>query len=69
MAITYAPLREILRERKISYRRLREEPLNIHSRITKRLKNDSGYVTLESIDLLCKFLNVEVQDIMKYVED
>lgn len=65
MAISYAPLRVILNDRKISYRLLRAE-LGLHSRTTKRLLNDSGYVTLETIDLLCEYLDVPVEQIIVY---
>lgn len=65
MAITYAPLRKLLAERDISYRQLRAD-LGIHSRTSKRLKNDSGYVTLETIDLLCEYLNVPIEQIIAY---
>lgn len=65
MTITYAPLRRILSEKKVSYRQLRAE-LGFHSRTTTRLRNDSGYVTLETIDLLCEYFNVPVEQIIEY---
>lgn len=66
--ITYEPLRIILRERGITYRQLRRE-LGIHPRQAVLLKNDSGYVTLQTIDLLCGYLNVQVGQIIAYVDD
>jgi len=65
MTITYAPLRRILAERKISYNQLRKE-LGLHSRTTERLRNDSGYVPLQTIDLLCEYLNVPIEQIIEY---
>lgn len=65
MTITYAPLRKILTERGISYYQLRLD-LGLHSRTTQRLKNDTGYVTLETIDLLCEYLNVPIERIIEY---
>lgn len=67
MSITYDPLRQLMREKGISYRQLRAE-LGLHSRITTRMKNDSGYVSLHTIDLLCEYFDVSVQEIIRYEE-
>lgn len=66
--LTYEPLRRILRERGISYRQLRRD-IGIHPTTAVQLKNDSGYVTLQTIDLLCAYLNVPVEQIIAYVDD
>lgn len=63
MNLTYEPLRHILTKRDISYRQLRRD-LGLHESMTNRLKNDSGYVTLKTIDLLCEYLDVNVSDVI-----
>lgn len=65
MAITYAPLRQLMRDRNVTYRQLRAE-LDIHSTYTTRMKNDSGFVSLKTIDLLCEYFDVNVDDIIEY---
>lgn len=65
MAISYSPLRRILEHRKISYNQLRIE-IGLHSRTTERLRNDSGYVPLQTIDLLCEYLDVPIEHIIEY---
>ena len=68
MAISYAPLRYLMKERKVSYRKLRAE-LDIHSTYTTRMKNDSGYVSLETIDLLCEYFRVSsVDEIIEFYD-
>jgi len=66
--ITYEPLRHILRERGISYRRLRRD-IGIHPVTATHLKNDTGYVTLQTIDLLCAYLDVPVEQVIAYVDN
>lgn len=58
MCITYAPLRQLMAERGVSYYRLRKEGV-ITSRAATHLRNDSGYVSLQTIDLLCDYFDVE----------
>lgn len=67
MAISYAPLRYLMKKHKVSYRQLRAE-LDIHSNYTTRMKNDSGYVSLEAIDLLCEYFDVPVNEIIEYYD-
>ena len=65
MVITYAPLRKLMLERDISYRQLRAE-LDIHSTYTTRMKNDAGFVSLQTIDMLCEYFDVPVSEIIEY---
>lgn len=67
MAISYAPLRYLMKKHKVSYRQLRAE-LDIHSTYTTRMKNDTGYVSLETIDLLCEYFDVPVDEIIEYYD-
>ncbi|ASN68047.1 hypothetical protein 8F11_12 [uncultured Caudovirales phage] len=67
MAISYAPLRHLMEKHEISYRKLRAE-LDIHSTYTTRMKNDAGYVSLETIDLLCEYFDVSVNEIIEYYD-
>lgn len=67
MAISYAPLRHLMKKNNVSYRKLRAE-LDIHSTYTTRMKNDTGYVSLETIDLLCEYFDVPVNEIIEYYD-
>lgn len=58
MRITYVPLRHLMAERGVSYYRLRKEGV-ITSRAATHLRNDSGYVSLQTIDLLCDYFDVD----------
>ena len=61
--ISYAPLRNIMDSRGVSYRQLRRD-LGIHPTAATLLKNDSGYVLLYAIEKLCAYFEVEMCDIV-----
>ncbi|SNT23121.1 DNA-binding transcriptional regulator, XRE family [Anaerovirgula multivorans] len=57
--ISYAPLRAILGHHKKNYKEIREE-LGIGTNTLAKIKNDTGYVSLEVIDKICNYLSDEV---------
>lgn len=65
---TYEPLRIILKERKISFRKLRNE-LNIHSVAAVQMNQDSGSVSLEILDRICTYLDVPIEQVVRHVPD
>ena len=68
MRLTYAPLRQLMAERDVSFYRLRVDGVVI-SRSAKYLKNDSGYASLQTMDLLCDYSNVQPSQIIARIED
>lgn len=64
MRITYEPLRSLMAERDVSFYRLRED-LGLNSRTSKHLRNDSDYVPLQTIEILCDYFDVDVDRIIK----
>lgn len=58
MRITYAPLRRTMAERNVTFYRLRKDDI-VTSRAATQLRNDSGYVSLQTIDLLCDYFDVD----------
>lgn len=64
MRLTYAPLRALMAERGVSFYRLRLIGV-VTPRAAKNLLNDSGYVSLQTIDLLCEYFDVEPAQILK----
>lgn len=69
MAITYKPLRILVKEVGYTLSRLREPPpigLSLSSITTTRLNKDDP-VSLEVIDRICAFFDVEIQDVVAYL--
>lgn len=64
MRITYAPLRSLMAERGVSFYRLYKD-LGFNSQLRKKLRNDTDYVSLQTIDLLCDYFDVDVDRIIK----
>jgi len=64
MRFTYEPLRSLMAERGVSFYRLRAD-LELHSRTTERLRNDSNYVPLQTIARLCDYFDVDVDRIVR----
>ena len=64
MRITYEPLRSLMAERGVSFYRLRED-LGFNSQVRKKLRNDTDYVSLQTIDLLCDYFDVDVHRIIR----
>ena len=65
--ISYTPLWDIMERKNVSTYTLREKG-NISSSTIRRLKKGDS-VSTNTLDALCKLLNCEVHDIIKYVED
>jgi len=65
---TYEPLRNLLKERNISFRELRRE-CNIHSIAAVQLNNDSGLVNLTILDRICTYLNVPIEKVVRHIPD
>lgn len=61
--ITYKPLIKLLKDRGVSIYKLQEVIKNQHLRVTL---NNGKYITLETLDTLCRILNCNVQDIIQY---
>ena len=64
MRITYEPLRSLMAERGVTFYRLYKD-LGLNSRTRYKLRNDSDYVPLQTIALLCEYFDVDVEQIIK----
>lgn len=67
MAVKYIKLFHILLDEKMTNSQLAEKA-GISLNIITRLKNDE-YVSLETIEKICKVLDRKVDDIMEFSED
>ncbi len=67
MAVSYKKLFHILIDRDISNVQL-QKMAGYSANITTRLKNNT-YVSLESIEKICKVLDCNVDDILEFVPD
>lgn len=65
MSVSYKKLSHLLIERDISHSELRNQ-IGYSANITSRLKKDE-YVSLETIEGLCTYLNVGVDDILDFI--
>ena len=68
MAIKYDKLFALLKERKITTYRIRQDNIIGQATLTK-LKKGQGGLDHRSIDKLCKVLQCQPGDIMEYVPD
>jgi putative transcriptional regulator len=66
--ISYAPLRALLARQKRTFKELREN-IEMGTNTAEKLKNDSGYVALEVIDRICKFLHCSISDVVEHIPD
>ncbi len=66
--ISYAPLRELLKQRHISTYYLRNKcgSYNLDSKTIKRLQNDES-VSTNTINALCHILHCDIKDIIEYI--
>ncbi len=64
MSVSYKKLSHLLIERNISHSELRNK-IGYSANITTRLKKNE-YVSLETIEGLCTYLNVGVDDILDF---
>lgn len=60
---TYHKLRVLLRERNISFRKLRAD-LHITPQLAGHLRNDRP-VTIDKLAMVCRYLNVDLSDIVE----
>jgi len=67
MTLSFEPFWRTIREKKVSTYVLREKH-NVSSETINRLKHDKA-ITTTKLDDLCKILNCEVQDIIRYKKE
>lgn len=67
MAVSYKKLFHILIDRDITNTQL-QQMAGYSANITTRLKNNT-YISLESIERICKALNCGVDDILEFYDD
>ena len=67
MAVSYKKLFDILIDRDITNTQL-QRMAGYSANITTRLKNDT-YVSLESIEKICRVLDCKVDDIVEFIAD
>lgn len=67
MAITYKKLFHLLIDREMTPAQLQKEA-GYSANISKRLRRDY-YVSLESMEKICRVLNCKVDDIIEFIPD
>lgn len=67
MAITYRKLFHLLIDKNMSVSDLQKKA-GYSANISTRLKNDN-YVSLETIEKICKALNCKIEDVLEIKED
>ena len=67
MAVSYKKLFHMLIDRDISNAQL-QKMAGYSAHITTRLKNNT-YVSLESVEKICRVLNCKVDDIVEFIPD
>lgn len=67
MAVTYKKLFHMLIDRNISNAQL-QKMAGYRANITTRLKNNT-YVSLESVEKICRVLDCKVDDIVEFIPD
>jgi len=65
--ISYKPFWELLRKKNITIYKIQKD-IPMSSRTLERLKNDES-ITVNTINSLCEYLDVDVNKIMTYVDD
>ena len=67
MGITYKPLRHILIDRNLEMKDLRDKNgANLNSSTITRLNKDE-YISLKSIEDICRFLNCRIEDVVEVI--
>lgn len=64
--ISYKKLRFLLVSRRMEFKDLRKA-LELTPRTVKRLREDGGYVDLETLERICVFFKVDIGDIMEVI--
>ncbi len=67
MAVTYKKLFHMLIDREMSIAELQKQA-GYSANISTRLRNDT-YISLESVEKICRVLNCKVDDIVEFVPD
>lgn len=67
MAVSYDKLAQMLKEKNISWAQLQKEA-GYSANITTRLRSNS-YVSLESVEKICKALNCTSEKIMDFTQE
>lgn len=67
MAVTYKKLFHMLIDRNMSPAQLQQEA-GYSANISTRLRRDS-YVSLESVEKICRVLNCKLDDIVEFIPD
>ena len=67
MAVTYKKLFHMLIDREMSIAELQKQA-GYSANMSTRLRNDT-YVSLESVEKICRVLNCKVDDIVEFVPD
>ena len=67
MAVSYKKLFHMLIDRDISHAQL-QKMAGYSANITTRLKNNT-YVSLESVEKICRVLDCKVDDIVEFIPD
>lgn len=63
--VSYKKLRFLLVERGFQFKDLRDA-LNLTSRTVKRLREDDGYVDLVTLERICGFFKVGIEEIVEF---
>jgi len=67
VGITYKPLRHILIDRNLEMKDLRDKNgANLNSSTITRLNKDE-YISLKSIEDICRFLNCRIEDVVEVI--
>lgn len=67
MAVSYKKLFYLMIEKKINNSQLAEKA-GISANIITRLKRNT-YISLESIEKICKAMNCKIDDILEFIDD
>lgn len=67
MAVTYKKLFHLLIDNDMSVAQLQKEA-GYSANISTRLRNDT-YVSLETVEKICKVLDCKIDDIVEFVEE
>ncbi len=67
MAVKFDRYFKLAQERKITYSQILEEA-NISGNILTRMRRNE-YVSLESIEKICRALDCDINDILEFVEE
>lgn len=67
MAVTYKKLFHMLIDKGISVAELQRQA-GYSANISTRLRNDT-YISLESVEKICRVLNCKVDDVVEFVPD